>query len=252
VTDPTPLPSPDEERLLAALRTPPAEPMPDDVWVSVQRSIATEQAARSSRTSKKRHPGRWLSVAAAAAVVVVLGGVWINSNKNPAPITAEDQSAIALANPSSAQIVTAGFPARKVMASHTNYSKDHLREQVNSMLSSLGVHDMDDAMTLPQPRAMETTGQDGFTATIEGLRDCLTAITKNAKAQALVVDRALFEGVDAGVLVMPAGTAAEDSPAPTLTSKNGQLDVWVVDPACDVVDPHVLMHTLHELADSTP
>ena len=254
MTEPTNLPSWDDERLQEQLRNLPAEPMPAEVWAQLQAAIAAEQDGREAARPARRT--RWLAIAGAAAAVVIVGGLVIGTNRTPTPapvaanapatLSTEQQSAIANADPSSARIVTAGFaPARKVMASHTNYEKSHLREQVASLLAGVGVDDPSDVASMPQASTPETVGTTGFTATVKGLRDCLTSLTKNAAAQALVVDRALFEGLDAGVLVMPTGTAAEGTPAPTLTA--GPLDVWVVDPACDVLNPHVMLHTSHDL-----
>lgn len=261
MTDPTNLPNWDDDRLRAELADLPPAPMPDAVWASVQETIASEQAARVATRPQGRF--RWLAIAGAAAAVVIVGGVLIGNNRapQPGPVAADapssfssaERSAIANADPSGAHIVTAGLaPARKVMASHTNYEKSHLGEQVKSLLAGVGVDDDTDVPKMPQASTPETVGTTGFTATIKGLRDCLTSLTQNATAQALVVDRALFEGLDAGVLILPTGTAASDAPAPTTTAVTelGPLDVWVVDPACDVIDPHVMLHTSHDLDDA--
>lgn len=281
-------PNVDSDALDQALRNLPAEPMPDDVWASLQATIAAESAQRSAATapgaSRSSGRGRWLLVAAAAAAVVVVGGVWINAKDNPpqpvatanladdatessmaaasgalsappvdaaAPSESSMQSVQATPRSNGGAVVqNASFPVRRVMATQTNYAKDSMPAQVGALLSTAGVRSSGDIeKALPVDAQPTPVGTNGFTATMEGLRSCVTAITKNAAAQALVIDRALFEGNDAGIVVMPAGSGGPDSATPTMTTETeaGPLDVWVVEPDCAVVDPHVMLHMLHEL-----
>ena len=77
---------------------------------------------------------------------------------------------------------------------------------------------------------------DGFTASWQALRDCVTWLTQSPDAQALIVDRATYDGNAAGVIVAPATLPDADlsTPSPTVTVDTGQgvFDVWVVNPEC--------------------
>lgn len=260
MTEPTDLPNWDDDRLRQELGDLPPASMPDEVWAQLQQAFVQEHQARTT-PSRSRRP--WLLVAGAAAAVVIVGGVLFGASRSPSPtpvaetaptaLSSSDRSAIANADPSAARIVTAGLaPARMVLASDTNYEKTRIRDQIGALLAGVGVDDDTDVATMPQAASPQTVGSTGFTATVEGLRDCLTSLTQNTTVQALVVDRAQFEGFDAGVLILPSGVAAEGTPDPSMTAQTsvGPLDVWVVDPACDVLDPHVMLHTSHDLDDA--
>jgi hypothetical protein len=77
---------------------------------------------------------------------------------------------------------------------------------------------------------------DGFTASWAGLRDCVAGLAGSASVQAIVVDRATYEGRDAGVVVLPT------------VRETATVDVWVVEPTCGAVDPRVIFFFRHPLA----
>ncbi len=148
----------------------------------------------------------------------------------------QDSLAVAAAPSAVAKAVTPNpaQPAKMVVESNTQYTEAGLTGQVKTLLDKLGVHSAREARTMPaQPVQMPV--DDGFTSSWSALRDCLAWLVQSPRAQALVVDRATFEGADAGVIVVPASDVdASVSPPPTATieSSMGTMDVWVVNPAC--------------------
>ena len=82
-----------------------------------------------------------------------------------------------------------------------------------------------------------TEGDSGFTATVEGLAGCLLALTASPDRRALVIDRATFQGADAGIVVVPVGLAARDDATPF-----DRIDVWVVTPDCGTSADPVVWH----------
>ena len=97
-----------------------------------------------------------------------------------------------------------------------------------------------------------------MTGSLENLRSCVTEITQSESSQAIFVDRATFEGMDAGVIVIPMAMfegmdtlATSDDRmkfAATLESSGtdlGALDVWVVGPGCGSVALDVYSHVSH-------
>ncbi len=132
----------------------------------------------------------------------------------------------------------AAQPAKMVMASNINYTEAGLTSQVTQLLDRVDVHSAQEAALMPaQP--VQLPIDDGFTRSWDTLRECLTWLAKSANAQALVVDRARFEGAEAGVVVAPAGTvdpATSPPPTSTIDASTGDLDVWVVKPDCPTVE----------------
>jgi hypothetical protein len=85
----------------------------------------------------------------------------------------------------------------------------------------------------------------GFTQTWQALRECMTWLAKSRAAEALVVDRATYEGADAGIIVTPAGLVdPATSPPPTavVPTPMGILDVWVVKPECQKARDGLVEH----------
>jgi len=125
--------------------------------------------------------------------------------------------------------------ARMVKTSQTNYVPGELRSQVVSLVKNAGFATPQEAMAKTVPLAAMPVG-DGFTASWQALRDCVTWLTQSPDAQALIVDRATYDGNAAGVIVAPATLPDADlsTPSPTVTVDTGQgvFDVWVVNPEC--------------------
>lgn len=231
-----------------------------------------------SRASRSGRAGyRWVGGLVAAALVVVVGGVVVTSLRTTSDSSDAVVAAVAFATTenAAAEDAAAGTaatggpvavaeaapapkmggsgwvqPARMVLASGTDYTPAALGTQVTNLLDGVGIDTADEARAMPVDAALASVGTGGFTASMPALRDCVTALTESTQSQALVVDRATYQGNDAGVVVAPTyddATATSVSPAPTttLTTDMGELDVWVVNPDCSVVDPRVLLHVLH-------
>ena len=139
---------------------------------------------------------------------------------------------------------TAEQPAKMVMESNIQYTQAGLTGQVRTLLDRIGVHSARDAELMPE-QPVTWPVEDGFTSSWKSLADCLTWLVKSPSTQALVVDRATFEGSDAGVIVIPADQVdASVSPPPTATieSSLGTMDVWVVNPSCRHQVDSILEH----------
>lgn len=141
-------------------------------------------------------------------------------------------------------------PARRVLASGTDYQPQTLRSQVIGLLSGLGAVRATDFAGMPSSDQL-TTGTSGFTASLPSLRACITGLTSSELAQALVVDRARYAGNDAGLVVIPQDFVpllAEAEPTASARTPSGNVDIWVVEPDCSLVDPGVILHLLHQVA----
>jgi hypothetical protein len=118
--------------------------------------------------------------------------------------------------------------------SDTAYTATGLRAQVRQVLRSFGVSDDEQArkvLSEEAPAEVDGVGptSTGFLASEESLRDCITKLTDDAEATALLVDRSTYEGQDAGVVVAP-----DDAPIASAPDMN-ELLVWVVDEDCDIL-----------------
>ncbi len=127
-------------------------------------------------------------------------------------------------------------PARLLVASGTDYSAEAMTPQVTNLITSVGLVDGDDmaedvvTVHSSTPRGMPPlVGAAGFTSDVQALRDCVDRLhtarggdAAGLAMPALLVDRASFNGLDAGVVVM-------------LHANPGMkpyLDVAVVGPDC--------------------
>jgi hypothetical protein len=135
-------------------------------------------------------------------------------------------------------------PAKVVMESNTQYTEAGLTGQVRTLLDRINVHSAREAQ-LMAPKPISWPVEDGFTANWTSLRDCLSWLANSSDVQALVVDRATFEGSEAGVIIVPADQVDPGvTPPPTASveSANGTMDVWVVDPACQQEVDSIMEH----------
>jgi hypothetical protein len=131
-------------------------------------------------------------------------------------------------------------PARYLVATGTDYSAEAMTPQVTSLLTSSGVANGADMATevvavhSSAPRGLPPLiGRSGFTADVDALRDCVSRLHASRGGDAagiampaLLVDRAQFQGADAGVVVM-------------LHNEPGvkpYLDVAIVAPECTDAD----------------
>ena len=131
-------------------------------------------------------------------------------------------------------------PARFLLASGTDYSADAMTPQITSLLTTAGLADGDDMATdvvavhSSRPQGLPPLiGRAGFTADVAELRDCVGRLHASRGGDAvglampaLLVDRAQYEGSDAGVVVM----------LHTQPGAKPYLDVAIVKPECTDAD----------------
>lgn len=231
----------------SALAALPSPAMPAAVWERLAATLADEQrardpddpsvaflGARAQRREAARHRRtRVLAGVAAAGLVVVAGGVALTALRGggagPAPVAGGLPAA---------EGAGAAAPALRVLQTGTRYSQDGFGQQVRDLLGRdevepavpLGLDaESDGAPVTEFQRDVAPVGSDGFTASWGGIRGCVSGlVTATQVGQAIVVDRATFEGRDAGVVVL----AADETPT--------TVDVWVVEPGCGQGDPRVL------------
>jgi hypothetical protein len=142
-----------------------------------------------------------------------------------------------------------GAPARRVMASGTDYQPQTLRSQVVDLLKQVGANQPSDFARMPTDGQM-TAGSTGFTADLSALRACITGLTQSDLAQALVVDRARYGGGDAGLVIIPEDfvpASITGEPVATTQTPSGNVDIWIVEPDCSRLDPGVIAHLLHQV-----
>jgi hypothetical protein len=235
--------------------------MPPEVW---DRMVAALDAQPALATVTPLRPRRRLlpGIAAAAVAVIVVGvGVSVMRPTGstvadaPAPSVptpaqtavaakaeAAPDAAVQAPPPSTGPMVGAAapqtrsmiMPTRFLMSSGTDYTSEAIDQQVDGLLEKVGAATPALADAVPTPTAMAPVGEAGFTADLAALRDCITGIMHSSASTALIVDRATFDGGDAGIVIVP---------------QVGEVDVWVVSPNCTAQAPTVLRHVMHAWAD---
>lgn len=146
-------------------------------------------------------------------------------------------------------------PARRVLASGTNYRAETLGDQVEALLARLGITSQRELEQLPQQAEPLAAGDSGFTASEAALTGCLVTLRGPITAisqQAYVVDRAQFAGQDVGLVLLPADTASTPlmmpEPSETLGTNIGLIDIWIVTPSCGPLGVTPVHHVLHQLS----
>ena len=222
------------------------EPMPDWAWDRLSSAFAAETArASAAPVSGRSRLARWGGGLVAASVAVVAVGVGVtafqDSGSGGAVVAGDAAGAPAasaaalMAEAGPQTLAFAGIsPARMLVDSDTDYTATGLRTQVRQVLTSFGLGDEEQAtkvMSEQTPVEVDGTGlaPTGFLASEESLRDCITKLTQDADATALLVDRSTYEGQDAGVVVAP-----DEAPIASAPDMN-ELLVWVVDEDCDIL-----------------
>jgi hypothetical protein len=267
----------------------PLEVMPTSVWEQISTTLSLQSADRIVPDSpaalgsdpavrdlehyrKHRVGGKWVGGLVAASVTLFAVGIGVNvlnsDTVDQNSVVAGAQSAqsaqsdsLAAASP---QVIQAGFvpPAVEVMESGSDYNSTNLRDNVTRLLSKLGIKKPMDIFMTPvsDMTSKKMTKATGMTGSLESLRNCLNQITKSESSQAIFVDRATFQGMDAGVIVIPMVmfkgmdtlTTSDDRMkfAYDLESSGvdlGALDVWVVGPNCGTLALDVYSHVSHSL-----
>lgn len=222
----------------------PDEPMPDWAWDRLRTALAAETDRATSRPSAGRSRlARWGGGLVAASVAVLAVGVGVTAfqgSGSGSAVVAGDAAAPAasaalVAEAAPERLAFAGIsPAHMLVDSDTDYTATGLRAQVRQVLRTFGVGDEKQAekvMAADGPVEVMADGvpATGFLSSEQSLRDCITKLTQDAEATALMVDRSTYEGQDAGVVVAP-----EDAPLATAPDMK-ELLVWVVDEDCDII-----------------
>lgn len=221
------------------------EPMPDWAWDRLRTALAAETArATDPRSSGRSRLARWGGGLVAASIAVVAVGVGVTTfqgSGSGGAVVADEAAARAasaaalVAESGPEALALAGIsPAQMLVDSDTAYTAEGLRTQVRSVLTAFGVGDTQQAkqlMTGDAPGQVEAAGvpSTGFLSSEESLRDCITKLTQDADATALMVDWSAYEGQDAGVVVAPEDESLASPP------DMSALRVWVVDEDCDVL-----------------
>ncbi len=153
----------------------------------------------------------------------------------PADAAAEADATVALSEEATGlrqrQFSFAGIPPiLKVLGSTTDYTPATMQDQVTSALAAEGMVPMKE---MPSPSATVDVPADvpaeGFLATPESVRDCITKLTNNQASTALLIDQSRYQGEAASIVVAP-DYDVPAAQAPDLS----MIEVWVVDPECDV------------------
>ena len=273
------------------LNAQPVEAMPSHVWEQIATTLSLEStdrvvpdspAALSSDPAvleldsyrKRRIGGKWAGGLVAASVTLFAVGIGVNvvnldsSDQNSvvadAPIPEDqvaDSGSLSAASP---QIIQAGFvpPAIEIMESGNDYDSLNLREIIDRILRKIGVEKPMDMFLAPvqNMEAKKMLIRSGMTGSVDSLRKCVTEITNSDSSQALFVDRATYQGMDAGVIVIPmamftgmdAATTSDERAQlgvalESLGTDLSALDVWVVGPDCGNLALDVYSHVSHSL-----
>lgn len=248
-----------------------ASRMPDDVWVRLRVAIADEAGERAavgdvipiqagaSGRGRRRPTSGILFGSVAAGIALIAVGIIVQSIQSTRQIPVVAGEAVPVSAPlrgaQSGAVASSDAgdpPARRVLASGTDYQPQTLRAQVTALLERLGASDSARLSDVPitGPR---TAGTEGFTATVTGIRECLIGLTNSELAQALIVDRARYIGSDAGLVIVPADVVpfglepGQQQPTASATTTRGDVDIWVVAPDCNRPEPGVLLHLLHHV-----
>jgi len=125
---------------------------------------------------------------------------------------------------------------RQVTSTGTDYTPDSMNDAVMKLVDTVGASRTRLMSSVTQEQD-PTEGDSGFTATLTGLATCVRWLTQADDRQALVIDRATFQGADVGIVVVPVGIAASDHAMPFT-----QIDIWVVPSDCPASTDAVLWH----------
>ena len=242
--------------------------MPADVWDRLVAALDSQPTLASVTPLRPRR--RLLPGLAAAAVAVIALGVGVSvmrpaasdvadgpvvaaapsdepstsEAKAAAPAAAAADETVQAPPPSDGPMVGAAapqtramiMPTRFLMSSGTEYTTGALDQQVDGLLQKVGAASPVLASAVPTPTSMTPVGTGGFTSDLVALRECITGVMHSTASAALVVDRATFDGGDAGIIIVP---------------QTDQVDVWIVGPDCSRQAPAVLHHMMHAWSTST-
>jgi hypothetical protein len=211
-------PEPDDDlRFVAFLRAdaPVTDPMPPEVWDRLRAALDSEQAV--VPLQRRRLPGRRAIGGLIAASVALLAGVlFIGRTETPDVVAT----------------APADSPAKQIVASGVNYTPGQFKGQIKSVLQSMGIQRAEQMAEMPpSPQAMRDPAMSSLAACIRGL-------ARAEGFQALMVDRATYDGVEAAVIVLGIHLDVNNNP---------MLDVFVVRSDCTEDSQRVLAHVVASL-----
>ena len=209
--------SDDDLRLVAFLRAdaPATDPMPAEVWARLQAALASEQAV--VPLERRRLPGRRAIGGLIAASIALLAGVLVIGRTDSADVVAT---------------TPAEYPAKQIVASGVNYTPGQFKGQIKSVLQSMGISRAEQMADMPpDPAAMRDPAMNSLAACIRGL-------ARAEGFQALMVDRATYDGVEAAIIVLGIHLDVNNNP---------MLDVFVVRSDCTENAQRVLAHVVASL-----
>lgn len=253
-------PLPDGTDLDAPVAGVPAR-MPDEVWARLERAIHAEAAAREAgitapsadtaidgpadvvsfadaaeRRALRKQPRVYFALAAAGALVfggtVVMQTIQSRTPDPSAVSAAVERSAVEVGS-ADVQQAGANAPSRRVMATGVDYQPTTMASQISNTFTKIGAANKQAIRELGTT-GPATIGSTGFTADAGSMRKCIDLLVDPDGVQALLVVRATYRGVDAGVIVVDeddinpgAGTSADGDPV---------VHVYVVGPQCAPTD----------------
>ncbi len=191
--------------------------MPPHVWARLSEALADE-ASTVRPLQRRRLPGKAIGGLIAASVVLLAASTaFILGRSEPVDIVAGSAAAP---------------PARQIVASGINYTPQQLRGQIRSVLNSLGIERAE------QMAMMEPANRADSMPDISDLAGCIRGLAKSEGFQALMVDRAQYDGIDAAIIVLGIHLDVENQP---------MLDVFVVRSDCTEDAQRVLTHVVASL-----
>lgn len=192
--------------------------MPPQVWARLSDALA-EEATTVRLLPKRRLPGKAIGGLIAASIVMLAASTaFILGRAEPADIVASSDASAP--------------PARQILASGINYTPQQLRDQVRGVLNSLGIERAE------QMVAMEPVSGAAAMPDVDNIAACIRGLAKTEGFQALMVDRAQYEGVDAAIIVLGIHLDVNNQP---------MLDVFVVRSDCTEDAQRVLTHIVASL-----
>jgi len=150
-----------------------------------------------------------------AASIAILAGVLVLGRSEPA------------------DVVASGTPAAKqIVASGINYTPQQLTGQIRSVLGSMGIERPEQMVDMtPDPKVTEDPAMNS-------LAPCIRGLARAEGFQALMVDRATYNGVEAAIIVLGVHFDVDNKP---------MLDVFVVRSDCTADSQRVLTHVVASL-----
>jgi hypothetical protein len=197
--------------------------MPPEVWARLAHALEAEQRTPVTELPRRRLPGKAIGGLIAASVALLIGSAVVFVDRAPAPDV--------VAAPTPAEIIQ---PAKQVLASGINYTPGQMRKQLRSVLNSMGIERAEQMQEMePSPRSADVAPDDSMAA----LAACIRALAKSEGVQALIVDRAKYDGLDAAIIILGVNI---DGEVP-------MMDIFVVHPNCTATSQDIIAHVMHPL-----